>query len=72
VFEPAGEPWVALPQHYYVLTPGRPVLHFGDQWGTRHDGSGSVASWTEQRAEAFEAYVGLDLDLGWDYVLGSP
>jgi len=71
-FEPAGEPWVALPQHYYVLSPGLPVLLLGDEWGTRHDGSGSVASSTPQGAEAFEAYVGLDLDLGWDYMLGSP
>jgi hypothetical protein len=70
MFETGAEAWVALPQHYYVLNPRRPVL-LGDEWGTRHDGSGSIAVWTPQRAEAFQAYVGLDLDLGWDYVLGS-
>ena len=70
-FEPAGEPWVALPQHYYVLNPDPPVLLVGDEWGTRHDGSGSVEFRTPQGVEVFEAYVGLDLDLGWDYVLGD-
>jgi len=71
-FAPAGEQWVALPQHYYVLRPGRPMLLLGDEWGTRHDGSGSVAYSTPQGAGAFEASVGLDLDLGWDYRLGWP
>ena len=48
------------------------MLLLGDEWGTRYDGSGSVAFSTPQGAEVFEAYVGLDLDLGWDYKLGSP
>ena len=71
-FAPAGEPWVALPQHYYVLGQDPPVLLLGDEWGTRHDGSGSVEFRNPRGVDAFEAYVGLDLDLGWDYVLESP
>ena len=71
-FEPAGEPWVALPQHYYVLGQDPPVLLIGHEWGTRHDGSGSVEFRNQQGVDAFEAYVGLDLDFGWDYVLDSP
>ena len=68
-FESAGEPWTALPQHYYVLNPGPPLLLVGDEWGTRHDGSGSVEFRTPRGNDVFEAYIGLDLDLGWDYVL---
>ena len=71
-FEPAGEPWVALPQRYYVLVTDPPLLWHGDEWGTRHDGSGSVEFRTPNGAETFEAYIGLDLDVGWDYVLGGP
>jgi hypothetical protein len=71
VFSPIGEPWVYLPQHYYVLVTEPPVLWVGDEWGTRHDGSGSVEFRTAHGVEVFEAYVGLDLDLGWDYVLGG-
>lgn len=70
-FEPAGEPWVALPQHYYVLGQDPPLPLVGDEWGTRHDGSGSVELRTSRGVEVFEAYVGLDLDLGWDYMLGG-
>ena len=66
VCEPAGEPWVALPQHYHVLGQDPPVLFVGDEWGTRHDGSGSVELRTPRGVEVFEAYVGLDLDRGWD------
>jgi hypothetical protein len=69
-FERAGEPWVALPQRYYMLSPGGAILHLGDEWGTRHDGSGSVDSSTRDGAEVFETSIGLDLDLGWDYTLG--
>lgn len=68
-FEPAGEPWVALPQHNYVLNPDPPVLLVGDEWGTRHDGLGSVEFRTPRIHDVFEAYVGLDL--GRDYVLGG-
>ena len=71
-FEAAGEPWAALPQHCYVLGQHPPVLLAGDEWGTRHDGSGAVEFRTPDGAETFEAYIGLDLDLGWDYVLGGP
>jgi len=71
-FEPTGEPWAALPQNYYVLSQGPPVLLTGDEWGTRYDGVGSIEFRTPQGFERFEAYVGLDLDLGWDYVLGGP
>ncbi len=71
MFESAGEPWAALPQHYYILGQHPPRLLVGDEWGTRHDGTGSVEFRTPQGVEVFEAYVGLDLDLGWDYVLGG-
>jgi len=71
LFGSAGEPWAALPQHYYVLNADPPLLLVGDEWGTRHDGSGSVEFRTPLGVEVFEAYVGLDLDLGWDYVLGG-
>lgn len=71
-FEPAGTPWVALPQHYYVLSQDPPALLLGDEWGTRHDGSGAVEFGNPRGVCAFEAHVGLDLDLGWDYVLGRP
>ena len=71
-FEPVGEPWEALPQHYYVLDQGPPVLLTGDEWGTRHEGAGSVEFRTSRDVDAFDAYVALDLDLGWDYVLGGP
>lgn len=69
-FQPVGEPWVALPQHYYILNRDPPVLLTGDEWGTRHDGTGVVEFRTSRYEDVFEAYVGLDLDLGWDYVLG--
>lgn len=71
VFAYAGEPWAALPQHFYVLGPDPPVLLIGDEWGTRHHGSGSVEFRTPQGVAVFETYVGLDLELGWDYVLGG-
>jgi hypothetical protein len=71
MFESVGEPWAALPQHYYVLGQDPPALLVGDEWGTRHDGTGSVEFQTPQGVESFEAYVGLDLDLGWEYVLGG-
>jgi hypothetical protein len=70
-FESAGEPWTALPQHHYVLGPDPPVLLVGDEWGTRYEGSGSVEFRTSRGLAEFETYVGLDLDLGWDYVLGG-
>jgi hypothetical protein len=69
MFEPAGEPWVALPQHYHVLNHDPPVVFVGDEWGTRHDGSGSVEFRAPAGLDVFDAYVGLDLDLGWDYAL---
>jgi hypothetical protein len=71
-FESAGEPWTALPQHYYVLGPDPPVLLVGDEWGTRYEGSGSVQFRTSRGLMKFEASIGLDLELGWDYVLGGP
>jgi len=70
-FEPTGEPWVYLPQHYYVLVIDPSPLWVGDEWGTRHDGSGSVEFRGPMGSESFDAYIGLDLDLGWDYMLGG-
>lgn len=70
-FASKGEPWVFLPQHYYVLNPDRPARFIGDEWGTRYDGAGSVEFHGPRGHEVFAAYVGLDLDLGWDYVLGD-
>jgi hypothetical protein len=70
-FESAGEQWAALPQHYYVLGPDPPVLLVGDEWGTRHEGSGSIEFRGPQGLVVFEAAIGLDLELGWDYVLGG-
>jgi DNA-binding transcriptional LysR family regulator len=70
-FESEGEGWAALPQHYYLLDPDRRRLLTGDEWGTRHDGRGSVTFVGPRGETAFETYVGLDLDLGWDYLLGT-
>lgn len=70
-FAPAGAPWAAVPQQYYVLSPDRAHLLQGDEWGVRHDGTGSVTGSTRVRVETFDTYVGLDLELGWDYVLGG-
>jgi hypothetical protein len=71
LFAPVGEPWVALPQHYYVLGQDPPALLLGDEWGTRHDGSGSVEFRSPRGVDTFDAQVGLDLDLGWDYTLAE-
>jgi hypothetical protein len=69
-FDAAGEPWTALPQHYYILNTDPPRLLTGDEWGTRHDGSGRVVFDGPDGRITFDTYVGLDTDLGWDYVLG--
>src|SRR5262245_57977381 len=69
-FDDAGEAWTALPQHYYILTRNPPHMLIGDEWGTRHDGSGRVEFEGPGRHVTFDTYIGLDTDLGWDYVLG--
>lgn len=68
-FHAAGERWSVRPQHYDVLTTDPPHLLLGDEWGTRHDGSGRVVFDGPGGRVEFDASVGLDLDLGWDYVL---
>jgi hypothetical protein len=69
-FDGPAEPWTALPQHYYILNTDPPRLLTGDEWGTRQDGSGRVVFDGPDARIAFDTYVGLDTDLGWDYVLG--
>lgn len=71
VFAPDGGPWTTLPQQYYVVSPDRQHLFQGDEWGIRHDGAGSVTASTFDRVDTFDTYVGLDLGLGWDYLLDS-
>jgi hypothetical protein len=70
VFDSAGEPWTALPQHFHILTSEPPRMVTGDEWGTRHDGSGRVVVDGPDGRVEFDAYVGLDVDLGWDYMMG--
>jgi len=67
-FAGPGEPWQSHPTHYHIITAQTPIMYFGDESGTRHDGSGTV-HWRPASGEpvTFEAYVGVDLDLGWDY-----
>lgn len=70
-FSPEGEYWEALPNHYCVIMDAQKhrVLK-GDEWGVRHDGTGKVSIQKKMgKAETFEAYVGLDTQLGWDYTL---
>jgi hypothetical protein len=69
-FEAADEPWTALPQHYYILNTDPPRMLTGNEWGKRHDGSGRIVFDGPDGHVTFDAYVGLDTDLGWDYVLG--
>ena len=63
-----GDPWESHPTHYHIVTAPTPLLYFGDESATRHDGSGTV-TWrpASGRSLTFEAYVGVDVDLGWDY-----
>lgn len=70
-FSPDGAPWAAVPQQYYVLSPDRTRLFLGDEWGIRHDGAGSLSWSSVDGVASFDTYVGLDVDLGWDYRLGS-
>jgi len=65
-----GEAWNALPNQFIGMNPDLPAYCRGDEWGVRHDGSGTVSfqSGTGTQ-EKFETYVGLDLQLGWDYVI---
>jgi hypothetical protein len=69
-FSAAGDAWESHPTRYHVITATPPIVYHGDEWGTRHDGSGT-ATWTATRGprRTFETYVGVDLDLGWDYAL---
>jgi hypothetical protein len=69
-FPPDGEYWEALPNHYCGMDPQTRRVIKGDEWGIRHDGSGVVYIRNENRKiENVETYVGLDTQLGWDYVL---
>jgi hypothetical protein len=67
-FAAAGDRWESHPTRYHIVTAQPPVVYHGDEWGTRHDGSGT-ATWTDSRGRrgSFETYVGVDVDLGWDY-----
>ena len=65
-----GEPWNALPQQFIGMNPAIPAFCRGDEWGVRYDGSGTVSFLSSAGAvEKFVTYVGLDLELGWDYIL---
>jgi hypothetical protein len=67
-----GEAWNALPNQFINMNPDIPAYCRGDEWGVRHDGSGTVSfQWNDGMQEIVDTYVGLDMELGWDYVL-SP
>ncbi len=69
-FSPEGEYWEALPNHYCGMDPHTRLVIKGDEWGVRHDGSGIVSIRNNNgKIETFETYVGLDTQLGWDYIL---
>ena len=65
-----GEYWETLPQNYCGMDPKTRIVKQGDEWGVRYDGTGIVSIRNRRKKiEKFEAYVGLDTKLGWDYVL---
>jgi hypothetical protein len=71
-FPRAGEYWETLPNNYCGMDPKTRLVIKGDEWGVRHDGKGIVfIQGADGTKEKFEAYVGLDTELGWDYVF-SP
>jgi hypothetical protein len=70
-FQPVGEPWEVIPQHYYLMDPARPIVFEGDEWGTTYAGGGQVEFLGGDRIESFDADVNVDLDLGWDYTFGT-
>ena len=68
-FPAEGEYWETLPQNYCSMDPKTRVVVQGDEWGVRHDGTGIVSiQGKDGRQEKFETYVGLDTQLGWDYL----
>ena len=51
------------------MDPDSSVHRTGDEWGVRHDGTGIVSFQAKDGTKTnFETYVGLDIQLGWDYV----
>ena len=69
-FPKAGEYWETLPNNYCGMDPKTRIVVQGDEWGVRHDGTGIITIGKKNgKAESFEAYVGLDTQLGWDYTL---
>lgn len=52
------------------MDPKTRLVIKGNEWGVRHDGTGLVSIRRKNgTAEKIETYVGLDTQLGWDYIL---
>jgi hypothetical protein len=69
-FPKEGEYWETLPNNYCGMDSKTRIVVQGDEWGVRHDGTGIVSIRNKRgKIEKFEAYVGLDTKLGWDYTL---
>jgi hypothetical protein len=69
-FPREGEYWESLPMHYCGMDPKTRRVIKGDEWGVRHDGTGLVSiKKVNGKTASFETYVGLDTQLGWDYIL---
>lgn len=68
-FSSEGEPWSTLPNSLFRMDTDVPVVRTGDEWGIRHDGTGIVSiQCKNDRSVRFETFIGLDAQLGWDYV----
>jgi hypothetical protein len=69
-FPVEGEYWDTLHQNYCGMDPKTRVVVQGNERGVRYDGTGIVTIKKKNgKAESFEAYIGLDTQLGWDYTL---
>jgi hypothetical protein len=69
-FPPEGEYWETLPNYYCGMDPKTRLVIKGDEWGVRHDGAGIVSIQKKNgKIQKFETYIGLDTQLGWDYIL---